>query len=378
VVIGAVASTVMTPPHPTYRVIQWGTGAVGIEMITAIIDHRTDIELVGGKVYSETKHGKDVGTLVERDPIGVLATAVAAEAIAMSADCVLYTPRTANLDEVCTILASGKNVATTAFLFHPRRLPASDRDRLLAACEHGGTSVHGSGLNPGNLSGVLPLALSGMSRTIDKITLQERADWSVYESTGITFDNMAFGQPVEQISPTTNAFLAFNSSIFSEQVWFLSDALNAGIDEVTATVEAVAARKDHQVFNHVLHAGTTAGQRWNWIGRRHGEPLIEIETLWTVGGEYPDHWPRPKDGWTLTIEGDPSMRTHFFSLASFTRPASMEEHVRSANVATAMQVLNAVPAVCDAAPGFATMASLPLVRSLVGFGHSTVSERGDR
>jgi len=48
----------------------------------------------------------------------------------------------------------------------------------------------------------------------------------------------------------------------------------------------------------------------------------------------------------------------------------MAEHVRSANVATAMQVLNAVPAVCDAAPGFATMASLLLVRSLIGFGHA--------
>ena len=48
----------------------------------------------------------------------------------------------------------------------------------------------------------------------------------------------------------------------------------------------------------------------------------------------------------------------------------MEEHVRSANVATAMQVLNAVPAVCDAAPGFATTASLPLVRSLTGFGNA--------
>jgi len=82
----------------------------------------------------------------------------------------------------------------------------------LAACEQGRTSVHGSGLNPGNLSGVLPLALSGMSRTIDKITLQERADWSVYESTGITFDNMAFGQPLEQISPTTNDFLAFQGN----------------------------------------------------------------------------------------------------------------------------------------------------------------------
>ena len=195
-----------------------------------------------------------------------------------------------------------------------------------------------------------------MSRTIEKLTLQERADWSVYDSTAITFDNMRFGQPVDEISVTANEFLAFDSSIFTEQVWLLADALNAGIDEVTASVEAVAAEARPRDFDHVLRAGTTAGQRWNWVGRRQGEPLVEIETLWTVGNEYPKHWPKPEHGWTLTIEGDPSMQAHFFSLASFEREASMLEHVNSANVATGMQVLNAVPAVCAAAPGFATIA----------------------
>jgi hypothetical protein len=229
--------------------------------------------------------------------------------------------------------------------------------------------VHGCGLNPGNLSGALPLALTGMSRTIDTLTLQERADWSVYDSTAITFDNMRFGQPVDEISTHANEFLAFNSSIFTEQVWLLADALNAGLDEVTATVEAVAAEHDHEIFDRVLHAGTTAGQRWNWVGRRDGEPLIEIEALWTVGNEYPKHWPKPQHGWTLTIEGDPSMRTHFMSLASFSRDATMLEHVNSANVATGMQILNAVPAVCAAAPGFATTATLPQVRSIIGFGN---------
>ena len=310
----------MTVRSPGLRVIQWGTGTVGTEMITAILDHWPDLELVGALVYSEAKNGVDIGTLIGRAPIGVTATTDIDQILALDADCVLYTPRTARLDDVCKLLASGKNVATTAFLFHPSRIDADDRARVLAACEKGASSVHGSGLNPGNLSGVLPLALSGMSRTIDKITLQERADWSVYESVGITFDNMAFGQPVEAISPTATDFLAFNSSIFSEQVWFLADALRADIDEVTATVEAVPAAEDHQIFDRVLSAGTTAGQRWNWAGLRDGEPLIEIETLWTVGGEYPDHWPTPQHGWTLTIEGDPSMRTHFIALASFRRP----------------------------------------------------------
>ena len=354
----------------SYRVIQWATGAVGKEVLATVIEHRPDLELVGVKVFSSDKDGVDAGALVGREPVGVAATTDVDRALATDADCVIYTPLITSIDDVCAILASGKNVVTSAFLFHPQRMATADRDRLLAACEQGHSTVHGSGLNPGNLSGVLPLALSGMSRTIDSITLQERADWSVYESTAITFDNMAFGQPVDTISPTANEFLAFNSSLFIEQVWLLADALRAGIDDVTAVVDAVAAERDHEIFGHVLRAGTTAGQRWNWVGRRDGEPLIEIEALWTVGNEYPKHWPKVQHGWTLTVEGDPSMRTHFVTLASFTREASMAEHVHSANVATAMQILNAVPAVCDAEPGFVTAASLPLIRSHTGFAHS--------
>ena len=61
----AVASPDVTPPRPRYRVIQWGTGGVGAEMLTAILDHRTDLELVGVKVYSDDKHGKDGGAKVD-------------------------------------------------------------------------------------------------------------------------------------------------------------------------------------------------------------------------------------------------------------------------------------------------------------------------
>ena len=353
----------------THRIIGWGTGAVGREALAAVLDPRSGLELVGVKVYSDDKDGADAGTLIGSDPVGVTALRDAAAVLALDADCVVYTPRLTSVAEVCDILASGKNVVTTAFLFHPDRIAPEDRDRLRAACERGGTSVHGCGLNPGNLSGALPLALTGLSRTIERVTLQERADWSVYDSTAITFDNMRFGAPVDEISVEANDFLAFNSSIFTEQVWLLADTLRAGIDEVTAEVEAIAAQQDHQIFDHLLQAGTTAGQRWNWVGRRAGVPLVEIEALWTVGNEYPTHWPKPRHGWTLTVEGDPSLQTHFMSLASFEREATMLEHVNSANVATAMQVVNAIPAVCAAPPGFATTADLPLVHSLIGFGN---------
>ena len=150
----------------------------------------------------------------------------------------------------------------------------------------------------------------------------------------------------------------------------LADALHAGIDEVTTEVEVVPAQADHDIFGITLRAGTAAGQRWQWTGRREGEPLVRIETLWTVGGEYPQHWPAPLPGWTLTIEGDPSLRSHVLTVASFERQVPIAEHVRAASIATAMQAVNAIPAVVAAPPGIATMADLPIVRSGAGFGNA--------
>ncbi|MDA8365527.1 MAG: dihydrodipicolinate reductase [Actinomycetota bacterium] len=352
-----------------YRVVQWATGNQGVEAIRAVLD-RPDLELVGAKVYSEEKEGVDAGVLAGRDPVGVAATGDVEAILALGADCVCYFPRLTSLDEVCRILASGANVVTTAFLFHPRSLPPADLARLEAACAEGGTSVHGTGLNPGNLSGVLPLALSGMSRSIERVTLQERADWSFYESTHITFDNMRFGRPPEEVTEEASEFLRFNSGIFKEEVALLGEALGAGLDGITTDVELVTAQRDHDIFGIRLAAGTVAGQRWHWRGVREGRTLVEIETLWTVGGEYPAHWPAPLDGWTLTIEGEPSLRAHVLSLMSYQRDLPISEHVRAASIATAMQAVNAIPAVCEAPAGVRTMADLPLIRSGAGFGNA--------
>jgi hypothetical protein len=253
----------------SYRVVQWATGNQGVEAIRAILD-RPDLRLVGAKVYSQGKEGVDVGILVGREPCGVTATQDIDDILALGADCVAYFPRHASIDEVCRILASGANVVTTAFLFHPRSLPAEDLARLEAACAEGNSSVHGTGLNPGNLSGVLPFAISGMSRSIERVTLQERADWSFYESTHITFDNMRFGRPAEEVTEEASDFLAVNSGIFQEEVALIGEALGAGLDEITSSVELAFAERDHEIFGIPLRAGTVSGQRWHWQGLRAG------------------------------------------------------------------------------------------------------------
>ena len=338
-----------------YRVVQWGTGAVGVEAIRGILDH-PDLELAGIKVYSDDKVGRDAGDLVGSDPVGVPA---AKHVDTAGVDAVLYAPRHPDVDEAAAILASGANLVTTAFAFHPARMEPHDRDRLQHACAVGNSSLHGTGLNPGNLGVVVPIALSGMSRRIDHVTVQERADWSVYDSVEITFDQMRFGSPLDEVSADTDG-LKFTSELFQQQVWLLGDTLGLGIDEVSTDLELLPASVDRDICGRTLRAGTVAGQHWRWTGRRDGRRVVEVETLWTVGEPQPPHWPTPQHGWTVTIEGTPSMQAHLMTLASFRRDVPLAEHVRSASVATAMQAVNAIPAVCEARPGFVTMADLPL------------------
>jgi hypothetical protein len=345
------------------RVLVDGIGALGGPIVDAILE-RDELELAGVRIYSPEKDGRDVGTLRGGAEIGMHATL---DPTAINADCVVYVPRTPSLDDVCAYLERGINVVTPSFLFAPDRIAEPGKSRLQQACETGQATVHASGINPGNLSGVLPLALSGMTRKIRKVHIQERGDWSYYASVDITFEQQAFGRPVEEINPEATPGIKHTSDLFSNQVWMLADALGADIDEVTVEVDAVAATKDHQIFDRELKAGTTGAQRWRWQGRKAGQTRVEIETLWTLGHEYPAHWPTPNDGWTLTIEGDPSMQVHTIVLASFTEPATMEQHVAASSVAAAMQVLNAVPVVYAHAPGFATSADLPLIRNASGF-----------
>lgn len=81
-------------------------------------------EVVGVKVFSPHKHGKDIGELVGLPPVGVKATTSKAEILALDADCVVHTPTTPALlqgsdRDVLDLLASGKNVVSGASHHNP-------------------------------------------------------------------------------------------------------------------------------------------------------------------------------------------------------------------------------------------------------------------
>src|SRR6476646_7831025 len=104
----------------TYRVIQWATGTVGKVALKHFIENPV-IDLVGVYVTNPEKVGKDAGDLVGLPKTGVLATNDVDQIMAMDADCVLFASSmlTPPLDDVCKLLASGKNVVSPAGPFLP-------------------------------------------------------------------------------------------------------------------------------------------------------------------------------------------------------------------------------------------------------------------
>lgn len=140
-----------------YRIIQWSSGSVGKHAI-ATVAQRRGLKLVGLYVYNPDKVGLDAGEIAGIDKLGVKATNDRDKLLQLDADCVIHTPLPSlvygdNLDEdlhtICALLASGKNVISTVGYMYPKVHGTGVMNRLRAACRKGGSSLHGTGVNPG-------------------------------------------------------------------------------------------------------------------------------------------------------------------------------------------------------------------------------------
>ena len=187
----------------TYKVIQWATGEVGSLCLRETI-RRPELELVGLRVYNPDKDGKDAGDIVGVEPTGVIATADRDAIIASDADCVIHTPLAANMqeldDDVVALLESGKNVISTAAYFAPEFRGQDVADRLQAACEKGGTTLLGTGVEPGFMFERVMPTLTGMCTDIDHIRLVEVIDAARHPAAMMIKEALGIGKPLDEVT----------------------------------------------------------------------------------------------------------------------------------------------------------------------------------
>jgi len=335
----------------TYKIIQWATGEVGSLCVREIV-RRPELELVGLRVYNPEKDGKDAGEIVGIEPTGVSATTDRDAIIATEADCVIHAPLAANLqeldDDVVALLESGKNVVSTAAYFAPEFRGQDVADRLEAACEKGGTTLFGTGVEPGFMFERVMPTLTGMCTDVDHVRLVEVIDAAQHPAAMMIKEALGIGKPLEEVtgdSPFGQYFRAF----FSEMATAAALALGVRFDRVESGLDVAPASRDLNIAVGTVAKGTVAGDRY-WVdGIVDGKVFMRVEIYWLVEPGVIG-WPAPADRyqWHIEIEGRPSARMILDALPSLDGTAEAYDPGFYATMATA---INAVPAVCEAAPG---------------------------
>ncbi len=339
---------------PSYRVIQWATGAVGQSAIRQFASSPV-FDLVGVLVTNSAKVGKDAGEIAGIAPTGIIATDDVEAIIALEADCVHYAPLLQDLDVICRLLGSGKNVVTPLGPFYPTDYSRKDFDRIAAACEAGGASFHGSGIHPGYAGGLLPLTLARLAGRIDQIRVYEIADFLKHPNKYIEF--MGFGRkPEDWLAKPSRSPEAVYS--FAQDMALLAERLGRKIGKLTTDIELAAATKDIPYATGVIRAGTVAGQHYAWTAWVDDSPLIQFHMYWVMGYEHMQPvWDCGDSGYRVEIDGDPPAE---LILRGGKHPDG--SHAYPGLPWTALAGVNVIPEVCDAKPGIVTHVDLGLAR----------------
>lgn len=346
-----------TVPRMTLTVIQWATGGVGCAAIEAIASH-PDLELIGVWVHSDSKVGKDAGELAGIAPLGVAATNDIDALLALGADCIVYAPLMPDEELVCRMLASGANVVTPIGWIYP---PAKKSVALQAACQAGGSSLHGTGIHPGGITERFPLMVSALTARITHVRSEEFSDIRTYGAPDVLSDIMLFGKTPEEAK--ASPMIGFLGGGFRQSIQMIADELGFALDDrIQATNEVAVATAPIDTPMGVIEPGLVAAQRFTWTATVKGEPVITARVNWLMGEENLDPaWEFGPAGerFEVAVTGDPDVLVTFKGY----QPETVEEGlIRNPGItSTAHHCVSAIPYVCAAGPGIKTYLDLPLI-----------------
>ncbi len=339
-----------------YKVIQWGAGSIDPIAIRHFAENPT-YELVGVYVASEDEVARDAGELVGIAALGVLTSSDKEALLALDADVVNYAPLNADLDEVCTILRSGKNLVTPSAYVFPKALGDGIYDRLQEACLAGGTSVHSSEIHPGFAGDLLPLTMVRLAHRVDQIQMDEFADMSNHPSRALCFDGLGFGRTQEDALINPSPLLTSMCRIFLQSMHMVATGLGVTPDRDTYDYEVAGATKTVDLPAGTIEQGHVAAMRGTWQLWSGDKAVVQYRSTYQMGHSIDKAWGDVINGYSIRIIGEPSTR---IDLSPIDPPPGGDNGYWGRIWAT-MCTINTIPAVCDAAPGVRTHLDLPFV-----------------
>lgn len=366
------------------RLIFWGPGHIGGAALREVLtDYRDEYEVVGARVYSPAKDGRDIGELVGLDPIGVNATTDVEAILALDADCVVFTPLPLDHAQVTAdaiaLLRSGKSVVTTT-TFHYPQLHGPEFELLAEACQAGSATLHGTGVHPNFMVERLVTTLTGLFTDVRHVRFVEACESSKALSAMAPefLAAIGFGQPLETITPSGPGSLLVDP-YYHGIIAATADALyGAHPSEVRIEHDhfGLPADRDYPFSNVTIREGTAmtlVHVHRGYLGDHHfftNEEYYYVgQEQRTVGPQGPPFGPYRGDAnYAIEIQGEPNNLSLQLDLE-----AVRNDDIPVITYLSVVPLLQAIATTIDAAPGILQATVTPHFRAQPGRDRQSVS-----
>lgn len=321
------------------RVVQMGLGPIGNKATLYLAERPQHFEIAGAIDLDPAKVGRDVGELAGLAPLGVAVSSDLHSVLSQeNIDVVLLTTVSSLLkaqSQLAAILPYGVNIVSSCeelsypWLTQPEIAAAID-----ALAKQHQVSVLSTGVNPGFLMDFLPLALTGVCRHVEKITIERIQDASFRRipfqkkiGAGLTlaeFDRKIAEGTLRHVGLTESIHL-----LAAKRGWQL-DATEDNISPIVAATDIKTDQLD-------IKAGMALGVQQIGRGLSGGKEVIRLVFRAAIGE------PETKD--RIIIDGSPAID-------------SCIQGGVNGDIATCAILINSIPVVINARPGLRTMADI--------------------
>ena len=344
------------------RVVAWSTGNVGRHALAGI-DARPDLELVGLWVSNPAKVGQDAGTLAGLGrELGITATGSLADVLALAPDCVVHTAMADDrlfeaLADLEALLRAGINVVSSGpvFLQYPSGNAEALADGVRKAAADGGASLFVNGIDPGFANDALALAVTGISERIEQVRCMEICNYATYDQGMIVFDVMGLGRSMDDVPMLLQPGIL--TMAWGSVVYQLAAGLDVELDAIEEFYERLPAPEAFDISSGRVEQGTVAGLRFEVRGMRAGKAVCVLEHVTRLRDDIGPDWPQPAGTscYRVVVTGEPNYTVDLQLLGTD------GDHNTAGLKATAMRLVNAIPAVVAGPAGLLTALDLPMI-----------------
>jgi hypothetical protein len=323
------------------RVMHFGLGPIGAAVVRQAAA-RGGFQLVGGIDIDPAKAGRDLGEVAGvgrrlRAPVWSDAAAALKEA---KPDVVVLCTTSSlarTVPQIATVLAARVPVvSTTEELAYATPQNRQHARRIDSLARRAGVAVLGTGVNPGFVMDALPIVLTAPCESVRALRVDRVQDASgrrlpFQQKIGAGLSLAEFRKRVRDGS-VRHVGLA-------ESIHMIGDALGWKIDRVVDRVRPrIASRRVSSRFLSVA-PGRVCGIVQDGLGYSAGKLLVRLHMEAYLGA--------PESYDLVRIDGSPPLQVKVIGGTQ-------------GDIATASIVINSIPKVLAAAPGYRTMRDLPI------------------